>query len=72
MILREYKPRDCAIMARLFYDTVHAVNAKDYTNDQLHAWATGNIDLEAWNDSFLKNKVISLMRRITQLETALR
>lgn len=53
MILREYKPSDCTIMARLFYDTVHTVNAKDYTNEQLDVWATGDVDLEVWDRSFL-------------------
>ena len=29
--LRPYRPADCASLAALFYDTVHTVNAKDYT-----------------------------------------
>lgn len=52
MILREYTKTDCAELAELFYDTVHTVNAKDYTRKQLDAWATGEINLEAWNKSF--------------------
>jgi len=39
-------------LAELFYNTVHTVNAKDYTKGQLDAWATGNVDLEKWNRSF--------------------
>lgn len=31
MQLREYIPSDCAQLAELFYQTVHNVNAKDYT-----------------------------------------
>lgn len=31
--LREYQPSDCAFLAELFYDTVHIINAKDYTNE---------------------------------------
>ena len=31
MQLREYEPADCEQMAELFYQTVHSVNAKDYT-----------------------------------------
>ncbi|MBE6831340.1 MAG: GNAT family N-acetyltransferase [Ruminococcaceae bacterium] len=58
MILREYKPINCATMAELFYDTVHTINAGDYTNEQLNAWATGNIDLEAWNCSFLEHDTL--------------
>lgn len=58
MILREYRPDDCAIMAKLFYDTVHTVNARDYTKEQLDVWATGNVDLEAWNRSFLAHDTL--------------
>ena len=29
--LREYKTTNCEQMAKLFYNTVHSVNAKDYT-----------------------------------------
>ena len=52
MILRDYKTPDCAELAQLFYHTVHTVNAKDYSRAQLDAWATGKVDLEAWNKSF--------------------
>ena len=41
MQLREYQPSDCAQMAELFYQTVHSVNAKNYTKEQLDAWAIG-------------------------------
>ena len=58
MKLREYKPSDCAFMAKLFYDTVHTVNAKDYTNEQLDAWATGSVDLKAWNLSFAAHNTL--------------
>jgi len=47
MTLRGYRPQDCALLAGLFYDTVHTVNARDYTLEQLDAWATGHPDLEA-------------------------
>ena len=31
---------------------MHTVNAKDYTREQLDAWATGEINLEEWDESF--------------------
>ena len=49
MKLRSYRTEDCAEMAQLFYDTVHTVNARDYSQPELDAWATGSVDLEAWN-----------------------
>lgn len=55
IIIREYNTGDCAELEALFYHTVHTVNAKDYTEEQLDAWATGTIDRTAWNRSFLAN-----------------
>lgn len=52
MTLRDYTITDCAELARLFYDAVHTVNARDYSREQLDAWATGEVNLEAWNQSF--------------------
>lgn len=51
MLIREYRPSDCKELTELFYSTVHTVNAKDYTQEQLDAWATGQVDLEKWNKS---------------------
>ena len=58
MELREYESADCAQMAELFYQTVHSVNARDYTQAQLNAWATGNVDLAEWDASFLKHRTV--------------
>lgn len=55
MEIRTYQPADCKEMAELFYQTVHTVNAKDYNRSQLDAWATGQVDLEQWNRSFLEH-----------------
>lgn len=58
MLIRAYQSSDCTEMAELFYSTVHIVNAKDYTDEQLNVWATGQVDMEKWNQSFLKNFTI--------------
>ena len=58
MYLRDYQASDGEPLAELFYQTVHSVNAKDYTLAQLNAWATGTIDMEKWNRSFLQNQTI--------------
>jgi len=55
MFIREYQPSDCGELASLFYNTVHTINAQDYTNEQLDVWATGKVDLEVWNSSFLEH-----------------
>lgn len=51
MIIRKYQPSDYKELTELFYNTVHNVNAKDYTREQLNVWATGQVDLEKWNES---------------------
>ena len=55
MVIREYQPSDCEELAGLFYDTVHTVNARDYTKEQLNVWATGKVDLEKWNQTLLEH-----------------
>ena len=53
--LRRYRPEDCPLLGQLFYDTVHTVNAVDYTPEQLAAWAPELPDMEQWNRSFLEH-----------------
>ena len=52
MELRYYQSEDLPAMAALFYETVHHVNAKDYSPEALDAWADGTVDLNAWDQSF--------------------
>lgn len=49
MMIRKYQASDCEETAELFYDTVHNVNARDYTKEQLDAWATGKLDFVQWD-----------------------
>lgn len=51
MLIRVYQSSDCKELTELFYNTVHTVNAKDYTKEQLNVWATGQVDLKTWNQS---------------------
>lgn len=37
--IRKYKDTDCESVSKLFYEAVHAINARDYTDIQLFAWA---------------------------------
>jgi putative acetyltransferase len=46
--LRRGRPEDALTIARLFRDTVHAVNRQDYSEAHLDAWAPYQIDLEHW------------------------
>ena len=58
MLLRNYQSSDCEKLAALFYQTVHCVNARDYMEEQLNAWATGQIDLKQWDKSFLNHPTV--------------
>ena len=58
MQLREYITSDCEQLAKLFFQTVHSVNAKDYTKEQLDVWATGKVNLKDWDKSFKEHYTI--------------
>ena len=51
--------RHCPALAELFYQTVHAVNARDYSPEQLDAWADGRVELAAWDASFLAHRTLA-------------
>jgi putative acetyltransferase len=55
MKLREYHSEDCEEVLKLFYNTIHSVNSKDYTEIQLNAWAPPNMNLSEWNKRLLSN-----------------
>src|SRR3954451_24168544 len=42
-------------MMRLFYDTVHTVNARHYRKEQLNGWAPKNCDKRFWQQRLTKN-----------------
>lgn len=58
MLLRKYTESDCKQLSELFFQTVHKINKKDYSNEQLNVWATGKVDIEEWNKSFLEHYTI--------------
>ena len=47
IVIRKYCGGDSGTVAELFFGTVHAVNAADYTREQLFAWAASAEDLTA-------------------------
>ncbi|MCM1035187.1 MAG: GNAT family N-acetyltransferase [Paludibacter sp.] len=58
MDIKEYKSKDLPAIANLFYNTVHTINIKDYTREQVYAWATGSIDMEQWDKSMHKHTTL--------------
>jgi GNAT superfamily N-acetyltransferase len=39
ILVRRYQDGDAKHIARIYYNTIHTVNSKDYTKEQLDAWA---------------------------------
>lgn len=58
MIIRNYAQTDCETLVNLFYNTVHTINTKDYSPEQLNVWATDKIDLEVWNKSLSEHYTV--------------
>ena len=58
MVLRAYRSADCPALAELFYQTVHQVNIRDYTQEQVDAWATGQVDLERWDRELREHRTV--------------
>ncbi|HYW19725.1 MAG TPA: GNAT family N-acetyltransferase [Nodularia sp. (in: cyanobacteria)] len=56
MKLRRYELGDTEEIIRLFYDTIHEVNIRDYTKAQVDAWTSVNMNVEVWMNS-LKSKL---------------
>lgn len=56
MLIRPCRAEDCAALARLFFETVHAVNCADYTSAQLDAWAPVPPPLEGWTARLMSTR----------------
>ena len=61
MIIRQYKNKDCDIVSKLFYETVHSVNAKDYTVEQLSVWANNADSLKIRHNDYQKQGVATAL-----------
>lgn len=48
MIVRLYAPEDLDGLIRLFHASVRRIAIKDYTEDQVKAWAPDDADRERW------------------------
>jgi putative acetyltransferase len=58
MRIRRFESPDINQIVSLFYETVHSVNAQDYSMEQLNAWAPKseiNANLVNWKESLTHN-----------------
>lgn len=70
--LREYKTTDYEQLEQLFYNTVHSVNAKDYTKEQLDVYPYDReftkrlmIVVAKWKDTEKKGHIFPQMSKIS-------
>lgn len=50
--LRPYTASDATTLLALFRKTVYKINRRDYTPQQIDAWAAETIDRDAWSSRF--------------------
>ncbi len=53
ILIRRFRPTDTAEIAQLFHDTIHHINARDYTPAQLQAWAPDDLYFQDWQQRCL-------------------
>jgi len=58
--LYPFSAEDVPALLQLFYETIHHVNAKDYTPDQINAWAPKTVYERAplWLESLQAHKTV--------------
>ncbi len=50
MTIRRYRPDEAEEIWRLYYDTTHRINGREYTKDQVERWAPGQMDMTEWTE----------------------
>jgi putative acetyltransferase len=50
MKIRLFEKQDAEKVARLFHETVREINIRDYSRDQVEAWAPENIHFRDWEE----------------------
>ncbi len=57
MLVRTYRNGDIPSISRLYYDTIHLVNSRDYSREQVDAWAPTVPENSFWKEHFRKYQV---------------
>lgn len=58
MIIRRYNDKDFEFISDLFYETVHTVNARDYSAEQLNVWTENSDNLKTRRKDLLKQHTL--------------
>ena len=58
MDIRPYKESDIPAISRLYFNTIHRINARDYTPQQIRAWAPTIYSNSHWMQRFARRRVL--------------
>jgi putative acetyltransferase len=59
IIIREYMTSDAKNLAEIYYYTIHNINSRDYTEEQINAWAPiTSLELTGWKTKWEKTPPI--------------
>jgi putative acetyltransferase len=61
--IRPYQANDAEALWHLFFNTVRVVNARDYSQAQIEAWAPESFDMSVW-----QNKMTDLQPLVAELD----
>ncbi|ENK2108635.1 GNAT family N-acetyltransferase [Vibrio alginolyticus] len=48
IIVRDYRESDASELWKVFYNTVHRINIRDYSEAQVNAWAPDSFSADVW------------------------
>ena len=57
VLVRPHRNGDIPDISRLYYDTIHLINARDYSREQVEAWAPRVPDASFWAERIKKYRV---------------
>ena len=50
IIIRRFQPGEEPVLHELFFNTIHNVNIKDYSKEQVNAWAPRDYNIDDWTN----------------------
>lgn len=60
MKIRKYQATDIDQVFKLFFNTVHNINSKDYDSDQINGWAPANYDYQKLNNKLVSSNSLMI------------
>lgn len=49
IVIRLYNEADASALAAIYFNTIHNINSKDYSSEQINAWAlVSSLETDGW------------------------